>query len=226
MGSVDLRYFAIGEDGQEYAVKEALPGNPELPASEYLGYCLSAVCKVAVPPTAILELPDGSLALGSRFEGGVSGFGAMMPADQLTAFRHCAPELSALLTLDVFISNDDRHSNNFLQRKTTLTGQYSMIAIDFSRAMFCGGFPVRSPGEIVANGNTAAMIAFLKNMKLWDNIRSHATVKYVNAVTVATYDQWVDAMPATWKTPTVALSVSWWGTAARDQRLQATLGCV
>ncbi|WP_250538674.1 MULTISPECIES: hypothetical protein [unclassified Caballeronia] len=225
-GSVDLRYFAVGEDGQEYAVKEALPSNSELPASEYLGYCLSAVCKVAVPTTAVLELPDGSLALGSRFEGGVSGFAAMMPADQLDALKQCSSELSALLTLDVFIANDDRHANNFLQRRTAITRQYSMVAIDFSRGMFCGGFPIRPPVDIVAQGNTAQTINFMKAMKLWDNVRSHETVNYVNAVTVATYDQWVSAMPPAWVTAKVAGSVAWWGTSERSHRLQATLGCV
>ena len=52
--SADIRFFAIGDDGHEYAAKESLPKNPSLPAAEYLGYCFAAACRqraIAVPIT-------------------------------------------------------------------------------------------------------------------------------------------------------------------------------
>lgn len=225
-GSVDLRYFAVGEDGHEYAVKESLPANPELPAAEYLGYCLSTMCQVAVPPTVLLEMPDGTHAFGSRFEGGVSGFGSLSPIERFAALRQCAAEVTALLTLDVFLSNDDRHLNNFLQRRTALQGNYSMVAIDFSRALWAGGFPVTPPATVAATGNTAQTINFLKSARLWDNGRSQATTAAIDAVQPADYGNWVSALPSGWQTPNVHASVTWWGTPDKSQRVIATAGCV
>lgn len=225
-GSADLRFFAIGEDGHEYAVKEVLPGNLELPAAEYLGYCLSASCQVAVPTTVRLEMPDGSMALGSRFEGGVSTYNILAPGDKLTALTQCAPTLSALLTLDAFLANDDRHVGNFLLRKGALQGSYSLIAIDFSRALWKSGFPATTPSATVASGNTATTILFLKTLNLWDNAGATRAATAITAVPSTMYDAWVNGMPTGWVTPSVTASVTWWATTDKEQRVQDTLGAI
>lgn len=225
-GSADLRYFAIGDDGHEYAVKESHPGNPELPAAEYIGYCLSATCQIAVPATTVLLMPDGTFALGSRFEGGVAGFGALSPMEQFSALKQCAPEVTALLTLDVFLSNDDRHLNNFLQRKTVFAQTYSMIAIDFSRALWQGGFPTTIPSSIVATGNTAQTIQFMKSVGFWDAARSADTVASIAAVPNGTYMGWLAALPPAWVTTPVATSIPWWASPQMAQRISDTASCV
>lgn len=225
-GSVDLRYFAVGDDGHEYAVKEALPGNLELPAAEYLGYCFSANCQVAVPATALLEMPDGSFALGSRFEGGVNPLHVLAPVERMIALQQCAPMLSALLTLDAFLANDDRHLGNFLLRKGALQGNYSMVAIDFSRALWISGFPTTAPAVTVAAGNTADTIRFIKQLNLWDNARSASAAASIDAVQAAAFKSWVSGMPGGWVTPSVNASVTWWSTPDKGQRVQDTMGAV
>ncbi|KAF3999189.1 hypothetical protein [Glaciimonas immobilis] len=226
MGSADLRYIAIGADGHEYAAKESSIANPSLPAAEYLGYCFSARCQIAVPATATLVMQDGTFALGSRFEGGVGGFSALMPIDQSAALAACAAELSALLTLDIFLANDDRHGGNFLSRRLSLTGKWSMIAIDFSRAMWMGGFPKTDVSHTRKNGNTANTIQLMKNSLLWDNGRSSLTASALGAITPQLYGNWVAAMPPSWVNKEVAESVGWWASAERTQRISDLIACL
>ena len=225
-GSVDLRHFAIGDDGHTYAAKESIPGNPTLPAAEYLSYCLCASCQIAVPVTAKLVMPDGSVALGSRFEGGVDACSILQPADQIAALSACAAPLTALLTLDVFLANDDRHGGNFMHRKAPITNQWTMVAIDFSRALWAGGFPTQAPAATAASGNTATTIAVMKQFGFWDKARSHQTILALGAVTPSAYASWVGSLPSAWQTPAVVASPAWWATQARTQRMQETLNCL
>ena len=226
LNTADLQYFAYCDDGHEYAVKQPSPGNASLPAAEYLSYCLASMCQVAVPQSAQLLMPDGSVAFGSRFEGGISELSSLSAALQPIALQQCGAQLTALLTLDVFLANDDRHGGNFLLRQARLTQQWSMIAIDFSRALWVNGFPSKDVKDIVSAGNSSTTIKVMKAMKLWDQMRSHTTISALNSVTVGAYDGWVNAMPASWKTPEVAQSVLWWGSPNRSMRVSSTMECL
>lgn len=226
LNTADLQYFAYCDDGHEYAVKQSSRGNASLPAAEYLSYCLASMCQVAVPQSAQLLMPDNSLAFGSRFEGGITEYPALSATLQPVALQQCGAQLTALLTLDVFLANDDRHGGNFLLRQARLTQQWSMIAIDFSRALWANGFPHKDVKDIVSAGNSSTTIRVLKAMKLWDQVRSHTTISVLNSVTVGAYSNWVNAMPASWQTPEVVQSVQWWGSPDRPTRISSTMECL
>ena len=225
-GSADIRYFAVGDDGLEYAAKESLIANPSLPAAEYLGYCFAATCHVAVPACALLNMPDGTEAFGSRFEGGINTHQTLMPNEQIQALKDCSSQLSALLAVDLFLANDDRHQGNFLLRKGGMTGQWGLIAIDFSRSMWFGGFPTQPVQLTATSGNTAVTIEVMKRIGLWDNARSALAISTVASITGRQYSSWVAALPKAWVTGDVSFSVTWWNSSDRTLRVSDVLGCL
>jgi hypothetical protein len=224
--SADMQHFAVGADGHDYAVKAPSVVNPELAATEYLCYCLAASCQLAVPATANLKMLDGTEAFGSRFEGGVEQVAKLSSSDQQQVLASCAKQLTTMLTMDVFVCNDDRHWGNFLARKSPLTGTWTIVSIDYSRAMWISGFPNTPPSQIASVGNTGVTIQIMKNLGYWDQTACNLTASSLSAVTPTTYQNWLNVLPITWHTQRVTESAQWWNSNSRASRITNTLSCL
>lgn len=221
--TADLQFIAQGDDSQDYAVKSATPQQPELPAAEFLSYQLASACGLAVPAFTILKMPDGTEAFGSRFEGNVTQFSLMSIPDRLASIQACGSHLSVLCALDIFLASADRHFDNALYRKSPFGGNWTILAMDFSRALWQGGFPNTPCTDVASIGNTASTIKLLKNYNFWDAPRSKivaATLLSINDKQVA---GWVSSLPASWQTQNVSSLPAWWASNMRSDRINELL---
>lgn len=222
--SADAADLAIGEDSQDYLAKYPTPAHPEHAAVEALGYRLSAACGLAVPVGVILNRAGAPWAFGSRIEGGVTQYTRMSAQDREDALKQCAPWLSALCALDLFLSNPDRHADNALYRRSPIDNRWTFLAMDFSRAFWHGGFPTRSCAELMAVGNTATTIAWLKFYNLWDTRRAGTVPLSLLSITPDSIAARVNELPAAWRNPNVDALASWWASAARTDRINELTG--
>lgn len=194
------------------------------PAAEALGYHLAGACGLAVPVGAILKRGGAPWGFGSRLEGGVTQYTRMSAQDREDAMRQCAPWLSALCALDVFLANDDRHADNALYRKSPLDGRWTFLAMDFSRALWRGGFPARACSDLIASGHTATLIAFLRFYNLWDARRAGTVAMSLLSIQPERIRAWIDAIPPEWRTHNTDALPAWWGSEARTARINELTG--
>lgn len=217
--SADMKQLAIGDDGHDYALKPPLPHYPEHAAGEALAYHLAQSCGVAVPVPVVLDLRDGTKAFGCRFEGGVTQYTQMDPAERLDALVSCAPWLSALCALDLFLGNDDRHADNGLYRRSIVDGRWTFLAMDFSRAWWHGNFPAAPISHIASTGNTATFVRLLRAYNAWDRGRAGTVAASLLSITTATLTGWIDDLPQAWRTERVEALPNWWASDDRAARI-------
>jgi hypothetical protein len=218
--SADLKELARTADGHDFAAKWEHEG-AGLPASEWLGHQLAKACQIATPFTATLH-HGGAHGFGSRIEGAVSSFKDLPPPERAQVVADCGPAMSALLALDVFCGNEDRHLGNWLFRRN-LAGQWVPLCIDFSRALFRRGFP--ADVWPLPNCNTITTIALMKTSGRWDGPYAVFAVEQLQRVTPAVLEHWMAECPLQWlpQASRTAL-LSWWSSPAYHARLQATYG--
>jgi len=214
-----LAKIALCEDSHDYAVKEVTAFNPELPATESLCYRLAGACGIAVPASATLLMPDGTMAFGSRFEGGISQVSLLPIAEKELVIRSCAVQLSGICSVDLFIANIDRHADNALYRKNTISGDWSVIAMDYSLAMWVSGFPTNSCSNVANSGNTATFINWLKGYNVYDKSRGFAVAAALLAIEAKTITSWINELPSAWVTHNVSAFAGWWDSPARADRI-------
>ena len=226
LGTADLSHIAIGDDSQDYAVKAVNPAHPELPAAEAICYQLAGRAGIAVPACALLTLPDGSQAFGSRFEGGVSQLSQLTITERFEVIQQCAPWISALCALDLFLANDDRHFDNALFRRSRIDNRWTLIAMDFSRALWLNGFPGTNCATFAGTGNTALTMLPLGSTSCWDKARAQTVAAALGTVDDATIAAWVAELPAAWITPRVSQLSIWWASPNRTARIAELLSCL
>lgn len=86
--SADVTEFAVGDDGMDYAVKKGLTA-----ACETLCYKAFSACSIGVPQSAVLVMPDGSTAFGSRVVYDKS-HAAASQEEKLQWYRDCGAIMS------------------------------------------------------------------------------------------------------------------------------------
>jgi hypothetical protein len=219
-GTADLKLIGTAFDGQEYAIKQ-VSDHPLLPASEFFAHRLFPACQLAVPYSVVLEMPDGSLAFGSRWEGGVSLWKDFPGPDQMAVLQEASETVSAIIGVDLFLGNHDRHLGNFLYRRN-LTGQWRAIAIDFSRAVFVNGIPM---GPMPPAGcNTANAMTVLRQINAWKTAPASLAASAIPGVSQTALGQWFTDMPDSWLDAAQRQVVlSWWGGSDFQQRIAKTL---
>lgn len=220
-GGADLRCTGISEDNAEWVLKLADPA-PLLPITEWLCYHVMEFCGVAVPLGAIVEMPDGSQAFGSRLEGGLSQVLQSDPVATLSALGTCAPQLASVLALDLLLANPDRHLGNFLWRKNQL-GNIAPYAIDYSRAFLVQGWPLQE--TTATSCNTTNTIVMLRQGQLWQPQHTALALARAGAIETNDLEWWIDQTPRTWlPDPIRATLLAWWGGADFHARLQRCIG--
>ncbi|MCR8961172.1 hypothetical protein M0765_026610 [Variovorax sp. S2] len=205
-----LKTNAIAEDGFDYAVK-AITDDPMLPCSEWLSYQLAQSVALSCPACAILIMPDGTRAFGSRIQPGLTRMeeaiqSGVRPEDFLA---DCADRLSVAYALDVFIANIDRHFGNFLFGTNSLNKRTAM-PIDYSHALLVGGWPLR---DIIGKHNATTLhMAILRLMNLWRSPQALMALGTLSQVKKDQVGQWLLGMPPSWLHPEkIEAIVTWWG---------------
>jgi HipA-like kinase len=153
LGTADASVVCRCDDGCDYAVKDGSK-HPRTPHNEWFCSSLADAIGIAGPPFNIIEQDNGTLAFGSRWEGGVppEQWYEMVTKGALT-FDDVKPTLARIFAFDNFVYNEDRHPKNFVIRSQR-TG-HALLALDYSRAWLYHGFPPHSL-PFAPNQNTMA----------------------------------------------------------------------
>lgn len=224
--SADKPLFVVGADGQDYAAKLPLPDNPCLAAAEAVCYLVSAACGIAVPASATLQFDDGRTAFGSRFEGGVSQFSEMPTTERIRALQECAPLIYQMCVVDAFLANPDRHMDNLLFRRSGFDGRWTVLAMDFSRALWRSGFPDVPAQSVFSHGNTATVVGVLRQFNAID-VRINASVAAsLQIITAERIADCIAQLPGDLHCQACDELPRWWSSAARLERISSLLELV
>ena len=106
----------IGWDiaNSKYAIKSEKDGQL-LPLMEWIGYHLCRFCSIPTPNFEIVRCVDGSLAFGVQWVENVIELGGAPSTKALAVLKAHYSQISAILTLDRFMPNIDRHAGNFFE---------------------------------------------------------------------------------------------------------------
>lgn len=177
-------------------------------------------CQIATPFTATLTDAQGRMGFGSRIEGAVISFRDLPPHEGAQVLADCGQAMSALLALDMFVGNEDRHMNNWLFRRNQ-SNHWTPLCIDFSRALFRRGFP--ADVWPLPSCNTTTTLALLKKLWHWDASCAVFAAQRLQRVTPTVLDHWLADCPDEWiSAQDRADLLAWWASPAYHARLQAT----
>lgn len=220
----DIRRYGTGQDGHEYAIKDAV-AHPLQPASEYFCYCLASRCQVPVPRFEIVRLPDQTYAFGSRWDGAALKRNKADPLHcPATAFwselgkqTHLAGAFSSIHALDLFVMNEDRHLWNFLPAMART--KYTVSAFDFGRAWW-SYWPIgtRLPDRY---SNTAQIFRYIAKTLPIDVTLACRVLDAISSIQTADVKQWVAPMTAFILPQSDADALyDWWASPERAVRLR------
>ena len=216
--SADVTEFAIGEDDMDYAVKNGLTA-----ACETLCYQIFTACRIAVPQSAVLIMPDGTTAFGSRIIIDKS-YDTASSDEKLQWFNDCGGILSSICGLDFMVANEDRHSGNF-KFLTGLADRKMCVAIDFSRALLYRGWPLSETWSFA--NNTTSMILAKKGMGTWSVAAATQSLMSVLSIKNTTWESWVKDLPEEWMDDTTRNQlIDWWGSEEFQTRMQKCMMAV
>lgn len=220
----DLRRFGTGQDGHEYAIKDAV-AHPLQPASEFFCYQLARICHIPVPHSEIVRLPDQTYAFGSRWEGAALRRGRSPQEDSpnrrfwasLPAHSHLASAFSSIHALDLFVSNGDRHLGNFLAANSRT--RIAIYAFDFGRAWW-----VRWPIGVAilhAAENTVTTFAWIARMMPFDLTAACGVLDRIAGISTKDVENLVKPLTAFMLPPSEAATIyAWWGSKERAERIR------
>lgn len=224
LGSADCHWIGRADTGHDYAIKVPLPGNPHLPASEWIGHHLAQACGIPVPDWEKVELPDGRLGFGSRWEGGTLP-DQMAMTEWLLGLEPVPPELpgllSAVFAFDLFVHNDDRHLGNFLVR-TGRNAARVVLAGDYSRALLYHPWP--PPAGLQPGCNTIDLRAHTSTYLGHDPARSEQVLDRLSQINSAQWSTILQEMPDEWVGTALRTRLTDWWDTERLVRLDALRG--
>lgn len=221
--SADLPAFIAGTDGLDYVAKLSSPENPCLAAAEAVAYWLCGRLGMAVPASAWLEFPDGRVAFGSRWEVGVSQFSRMDADERQQAFIACRAQVARFCLLDAFLANSDRHADNLLFRRSPLDQRWTVISMDFSRALWRGGFPSTPVSATFDRGNTADMAHLVRVLGAFEATMITAIVAGLQAINANSLESLIAEFPPAAQCTELLRLPDWWASSERTDRANALL---
>jgi hypothetical protein len=219
------------DDSCDYAIKNAV-ANPLVPHAEWFCTHLAELVGIACPDCQIIQMPDGSLVFGSRWEGGILANHptTMIPPTWVQMVHGGAipiaglrPALSRIYAFDHFVHNIDRHSWNFLVRQNQ--NRWALLAFDYSRAWTYHGFPlpalpfnVADPNERTVRTQRALSLAFGGcYIDADDAVNTLETIQRVPKYRVKTI---IKSHPKEWlPKPTRDAILSWWKSTEMTARI-------
>lgn len=224
--SVDKPIFVTASDGLDYVAKISDEKNPCLPIAESLSYFLCGRIGLAVPSHAWLTFDDGKIAFGSRLECGISQFTNLTINEKAEVLNACSKLIFQFCYLDAFIANNDRHFDNMLFRKSPLDFRWTVINMDFSRALWKGGFPSTTATDIFASGNTASTVRLLHGMGAFDSTIPLAIVASLDAITSEQISSHLSEAPSDSVCDEAKKLCEWWKSQERRDRASSLMGLI
>lgn len=214
-----LRWIAQGRDGMAYAMKR-MADHHDLPATEWICHHIAQATQLATPGFVQLQVGD-ELAFGSRWEGDLVDASQLNNFDLINLF-HSAQRTSAILGLDAFLCNPDRHLENFLYRRMP-DGGLLALAFDYSMAwrMVCrpcglSVLPTRPDGK--ESATTWARNESRRNGS-FDIGAALETVDAANDISASNFSTIVASIPSPWLESSARdTMVQWWAGPARTER--------
>lgn len=227
LGTVDCNYICRGDDGCDYAVKDASK-HPWTRHAEWFCTHLADHVGLAGPICKIITMRDNSTAFGSRWEGGVLGKSSPAWWDQIRAgsipLADIAPVLTKIYAFDHFIHNYDRHGTNFLIREQK--NGYAILAFDYSKAWICNGFPL-PPLPFDADHPHERTVRFQRALtfqigKYIDPIVARNFVELLKTVPVSVVKKIIESHPDQWLPANIKNDIlSWWASQGMKDRLES-----
>lgn len=220
LNTADCSTFCRGEDGADYAVKDARGGSL-VPHSEWFCTHLADMVGIAGPPCRILRMLDGTLAFGSRWEGnpleGTAWADKVM--EGVIPKPMIFPLLSKIYVLDNFVHNVDRHGANYLCRPQRQG--YAFLAFDYSRSWLCNGFPL--PDLPLPEGSLTRKVCWQIKGMMGNFIETDVCDEVnerIRKVSVDSIRSVIEGHPEDWLPKELKEDVlDWWGSALRGKRL-------
>lgn len=216
LGTADCAVICRCDDQCDYAIKTQTT-HPLLPHSEWLCSELAEAVGIATPPHRVIDLRDGSLAFGSRWQGGVltpsnGGNWWEKVKEGTISLIDIQPVLSRIYAFDQFIYNVDRHCGNFIFHDQH--EGYALLAPDYSRAWACNDFPL--PGLPLPYCNTVRAQRGLRAFWNTDYILAgevNTILKRISEVQRSKIQIIIESHPENWLPETMKHAIlDWWGT--------------
>ena len=131
LGTADCHLICYCDDGCDYAVKTLADGL-YIPHSEWFCKHLGDLIGIASPDCRLVEV-NGETAFGSRWESGhdPKDWVGRLKNGQIEKSR-AIPTVSRIFAFDLFVNNEDRHTNNYIVRPQNKGWSFCLIMITFS----------------------------------------------------------------------------------------------
>jgi hypothetical protein len=199
LGSADLKTIVQATNKKHYAIKEVSDGNGFVPVTEIFCYELAKELDIPTPNYQIIEMPNGTLAFGSEWEGGIfpSNFisDILLNKIKVNDFNIFVSELYAF---DIFVNNVDRHFGNYIFRNTYNYETLS-LAFDFSRAWYA--YNSSNPFNydcIDTDCNTLSCNNVLKQFNQFDSNITKNTLDKIYNIDVKMIENILTKIPDLW----------------------------
>lgn len=224
MGTLHLSHTCRCDDGLDYFVKDG-KAVPTLPHAEWFCTRLAETLGLAGPPCAVLEMLDGTLAFGSRCEGGVlqpnEHWWEKVARNEIPLADIRVP-LSRIYAFDHFVHNDDRHLTNYLVRAQSQG--HALLAFDYSKAWVVNQFPLPPLPFDINNGRERTV-----NAQRWltgffgpylDLNEAELFLEKIKTIPVAQVQRIIDEHPVSWLPLKVKAEIlDWWGNGGMAARV-------
>jgi hypothetical protein len=218
LASADAAGVVRCDDGCDYVIKDDAK-HAKTMHSEWFCSRLADAIGIAVPPYHLIERPGGSLVFGSRWEGGVANEQwHQMIQNGTLKFEDVKEVLANVFAFDNFIHNVDRHARNYLVRSQR--NGFALLAPDYSRAWYNGGFPLAALPLPACNTINAERWITTTFGKYVDVASTRGMLDKIESICANDASDFIKSHPQSWLTQAEADAiVAWWSSAARTQRI-------
>jgi hypothetical protein len=222
LASVDAAWFGTGDNGLDYCVK-TIEKTPHAPAAELICYRLAGFCNLAVPQFDLVEVPGGTVAFGSVWDGSAANQQASFQVLQgQTTGKEVARTLSRIYAFDLFVHNVDRHPGNYLCVGGRGPG-HAIKAYDFSRAFTTHGWPLPSL-PMDPSMHTVQTYRNLRRIHLFELSEALGVLKKMREIPVAAFKVLIESLPDRWLAAKTRKQVIKWWAVDRATRIDRITG--
>jgi hypothetical protein len=226
----DSEFCCTAEDNCNYRIKDKVSGQAHetTPHSEWFCTRLASMIGIACPPFNVLEMPDGTLVFGSRWEGGLlrrkpgdeAGYWYEKVRSGEIPLADVSDVLTNIYAFDHFVNNVDRTLENFLVREQR--NGFAILAFDFSRAWIRFGMPLpRTPlGDCHTVGAQRDLRGYWKAAYIKPDTASILLDK-ISKITVKDINNIINEHPSDWLTAAQKKAIlKWWGSKGMLDRIR------
>ena len=223
--SAVLKLVGISDAGVKYAIK-TLDDGDWIPITEWFCYWMCRAVGIATPAFDILQMSDGSKALGSKWEPPSTFICDVTRDDQSELMNKLlkvySGSFSSMLALDFFLPNPDRTFFNMMFKYEN--NAYIPLAFDWDKV-----HSVKNTFALTALNKETATYQCLKNIErfsqrlkktLLSNTHKDSVFSSISQISAQQIQAIFDSAPPEWKANiNVADIVNWWTQTNLQQRI-------